>query len=669
VTTDTAIEPADSAVAFTPSSDSDAGAYLKTALAFLAISVLVGIVLAIQAIEPGFVGGVAALGYGRLQPAFTHLFISGWLTIGLIGALLFVVPRATRSEPSTSGSASIAAVSLLTVGVLAGAVAILFGFSEGRRYLDAPLWADGIVLVGLLAAARPILSVVRAGDDRDLGVVQWYAGGGFTWLILAHVVGNLPGLTGTAAQLQTLFYRSSLIGLWLGAAGIATVFYLAPRLTGRAASKGTRLSVLGFWSMAFVWAMTSPAELTFTAVGDWLETIGVVFAIGMLVPVLVIFADLVAAIRGRLDDVDEKTTLRFVISGAVAFSLIPVFTLAHAFRSSSSVLLFTDWVAATELLVFGAITLWLMAVIRFAASASDDSAGRIHHLGTVFGLLLAVGAAAFAGVQTGFTWAGAANSRVFTNAGDGFVNSVRAAEGPRVVWLVGFAIFALAQLLAVARLGRSDLKRPEPVLEPAYEAEADLAPVRPLGVNKLRFGATGLFAAALLLVVVLPAFEADQRDPTILADFARNYSEGSDAAKGREIYIDQGCQVCHTQVVRANVTDVGLGAVSVGGDYVREVPPVIGWQRIGPDLMHVAAREEAAAVEARLAAVGAASLDDLSAEERVAVEDGASDDAREAFRAHLADPQASRSWSTMPSYDHLSDADLDRLTEYLMTLE
>ncbi|NIR45759.1 MAG: hypothetical protein GWM93_16625, partial [Gemmatimonadetes bacterium] len=100
-------------------------------------------------------------------------------------------------------------------------------------------------------------------------------------------------------------------------------------------------------------------------------------------------------------------------------------------------------------------------------------------------------------------------------------------EGPRVVWLVGFAVFALAQLVAVVRMGRADFGRTEPELDPPHQPEADLAPVKPLGLNKLRFGAAGLFVAALLLVVAFPALESEQRDPTILADYARNYVEGT----------------------------------------------------------------------------------------------------------------------------------------------
>jgi cbb3-type cytochrome oxidase cytochrome c subunit len=38
------------------------------------------------------------------------------------------------------------------------------------------------------------------------------------------------------------------------------------------------------------------------------------------------------------------------------------------------------------------------------------------------------------------------------------------------------------------------------------------------------------------------------------------------------------------------------------------------------------------------------------------------------LKSRLIDPRGSRSWSIMPSYERLSDEDLDALTTYLMSL-
>ena len=77
--------------------------------------------------------------------------------------------------------------------------------------------------------------------------------------------------------------------------------------------------------------------------------------------------------------------------------------------------------------------------------------------------------------------------------------------------------------------------------------------------------------------------------------------------------------------------------MSVAGDYVREDPILLGTERVGPDLMHAASRENTGDPEW--------------------------------LKAHLENPQRERPWSNMPSYGFLSDADLDDLTAYLLTLE
>jgi cytochrome c oxidase cbb3-type subunit 2 len=89
---------------------------------------------------------------------------------------------------------------------------------------------------------------------------------------------------------------------------------------------------------------------------------------------------------------------------------------------------------------------------------------------------------------------------------------------------------------------------------------------------------------------------------------------------------------CHTESVRPIVTDVGLGAVSEAGDYAHESPVLLGVARMGPDLSHLAARGGT-------------------------------------FAEHLQNPRADRPWSTMPSYDYLSSADLDALLAYVNGLK
>jgi cytochrome c oxidase cbb3-type subunit II len=207
----------------------------------------------------------------------------------------------------------------------------------------------------------------------------------------------------------------------------------------------------------------------------------------------------------------------------------------------------------------------------------------------------------------------------------------------------------VAQAPPVQRPATAPVGRPSPPTGPPPLRE----PERTDNPRFVLAGALSLFALGLLMTVVLPILEALGAPPTELAATWRNYpalgagqapSEFTQAGldpelvvRGRRIYLAEGCWYCHTQQVRPIITDAGLGPVTRPGDLVYERPHLLGNQRIGPDLMHVGAREPT--------------------------------DEIDFVKTYLADPQAERRFSSMPSYAHLSDQDLTALAQYLVSLK
>ncbi len=61
--------------------------------------------------------------------------------------------------------------------------------------------------------------------------------------------------------------------------------------------------------------------------------------------------------------------------------------------------------------------------------------------------------------------------------------------------------------------------------------------------------------------------------------------------EGRDVYIREGCHVCHTQKIRALRTEVErYGHYSVAGEFVWDHPFMWGSKRTGPDLARVGGR-------------------------------------------------------------------------------
>lgn len=86
------------------------------------------------------------------------------------------------------------------------------------------------------------------------------------------------------------------------------------------------------------------------------------------------------------------------------------------------------------------------------------------------------------------------------------------------------------------------------------------------------------FMGVVSLVVFFPALE----DPGQPSEIWRPRTTTEE--EGRQIYIADGCQYCHSQYIRAQDWDYGDNRVSQAGDYHLDTPPLLGSERQGPDL-------------------------------------------------------------------------------------
>lgn len=638
--------------------------HLAASLAFLIVGVLMLAVASVQYVSPDALSGWAPISYGRLRPAAIHFLLYGWLTLGLVGAIYYAVPRLAGVKLVDPGVARIGFI-LMSIGYAAGGIAILAGQSEGIRYLEAPPVADLIVLIGLGAMAHSVARTVAKRDKRNTNPAGWFILASVLSLVGLHFIGNLtmlsllatlfwsqpPVLHGINSALVAGFYRAGIIGLWGATAGVGVVYFLVPRLIGLSTFKPTRMSLVGFWGLGVAWAFTGSADLTFTAIPDWLETIGIMFAMVLLLPVATIVVDIMSAIRGRRDEVSDRDqhSLNLVFLGLGLFAAIPVLNLTQALRASGGLVGFTDWVYGVEVLILlGAFSSWLFAYVFHVAppmvTADARRVQRWHLWLTVWGLAIAVFAMLVGGLVVGVTWAGggAADSPA---VGAGFESTADAMwnYGFAIARMVGLMVFAVGQALLFSyattawflATDRDAVLAADPELDAGgQQVNEELAVDSDAEPTWLRVASIALLVGigVFFVAVFLPSQEAESAEPSILANESRLYADDSDAALGREIYIREGCTSCHTQAVRPIVTDVGLGPVSVAGDYAHEEPVLLGIARMGPDLMHVGSR-------------GTVTIDQLK------------------------NPRGERSWSTMPSYRYLSEADLAALVAYVNGLK
>lgn len=155
---------------------------------------------------------------------------------------------------------------------------------------------------------------------------------------------------------------------------------------------------------------------------------------------------------------------------------------------------------------------------------------------------------------------------------------------------------------AVDEAAPSEAAAPEPAITlPEAAAPVAAAPAGPykppvlIGARdnpaNVMLGAIGLFLIVLLVGLVGPSIPFDEPGAR-----TSEIPYSTVAQEGQVLYESQGCNACHTQLVRPVVADVGLGAVTLN-----DSNQVIGTRRFGPDLSDVGSRyttDELAAIVA-----------------------------------------------------------------------
>src|SRR5579885_2370805 len=149
-----------------------------------------------------------------------------------------------------------------------------------------------------------------------------------------------------------------------------------------------------------------------------------------------------------------------------------------------------------------------------------------------------------------------------------------------------------------------------------------------------RAGALGVLITFFLIIwatVLMPMVLFNPKPSGNGNVYSYDEKAHADPARGRRVFVREGCFYCHTQFTR--LQDRGYGPLVKAGDYVFEAPHQLGTARTGPDLTNEGGRFPS-----------------------------------EWQKAHLINPRAVKPGSIMPSFSFLNDRDMNDLVAYIQSL-
>ena len=581
--------------------------------------------------------------FGRLRPLHTNAVIFAFVGNGIFMGVYYSIQRLCKARMFSDVLSKLHFWLWQLIIVLA-AVTLILGITTSKEYAELEWPIDILITLVWVIFGINLFGTILTRRERHLYVAIWFYIA--TWITVAmlHIVNSMEipvtlfksysAYAGVQDALVQWWYGHNAVAFFLTTPYLGLMYYFLPKAANRPVYS-YRLSIIHFWALIFIYIWAGPHHLLYTALPDWAQSLGTVFSIMLIMPSWGGMINGLLTLRGAWDRVRDDVVLKFFVVAITAYGMATFEGPMLSIKSVNAISHYTDWTIAhvhigalgwNGFLTFG-VLFWLIPRIYRTELYSRKLANIHFWLGTLGILFYAIPMYWSALTQWSML-------RQFTEEGvlkyPNFLETVKAIMPMYYTRAFGGFLYILGTCFGVYTLVRTamqgsllaDEEAEAPALEKNYTPHGTehwhrWIERRPIQLLVLAFVLVGIGG----LVEFLPTFLIQSNIPTIAS--VKPYTPLE--LEGRDLYIREGCYLCHSQMVRPFREEVArYGEYSKAGEFVYDHPFQWGSKRTGPDL---------------------------------AREGGKYPDSW--HYNHMDDPRTMSPGSIMPSYAHMLDQDLD----------
>jgi cytochrome c oxidase cbb3-type subunit I len=343
-------------------SDLTARWFLLSGVAYFFIVGIIAITIAAKFVWPELLGTVSIFTYGRLRPLHVNGMLFGWLLATDMGLAYYLVPRLCGVK-LWSEKLGVATAVIWNVIILGAVVSLLAGWNQGLEYAELPLPLDVLVVIAWIMFGANIFGTIAQRKYLQMYVSLWYVMGTILWTAFVYLTGNFAVLFATGVNQANLnwMYVHNAVGLIFTPIGLALAYYFIPR-TSNTPLHSHKLSMIGFWSLAFVYVWTGAHHMIHGPISQWLQTIAIAFSVMLLIPVWAVVYNFFATMQGQWQQLRENVPLKFLMTGVIFYLLTCFQGPMHSLRVVNAIVSKTDWIPGhAHMAVLGAFSFFAIA--------------------------------------------------------------------------------------------------------------------------------------------------------------------------------------------------------------------------------------------------------------------------------------------------------------------
>jgi len=338
--------------------------FLVTTIVFGVVGLLLGVLIAFQLAFPSLNYIIGEYGsFGRLRPLHTNGAIYGFVLSGVFASWYYIAQRVLKVSLHESKFLQVLAKAHFIVYILAIALAVItlpLGMTTSKEYSELEWPIDIFVVLMWVLWGASIAGLIGIRREKTLYVSIWYFMATFLTVAMLYLFNNMAVPTYFIAGVGDWYHSVSMyngsndamVQWWFGhnAVGfvltvpvIAMVYYFLPKESGQAIYS-YKLSLLSFWALIFVYIWAGGHHLIYSAVPDWVQTMGSLFSIVLILPSWGSAVNILLTMKGEWKQLQVNPLIKYMILGSTFYMFSTLEGSIQAIKSVNALAHFTDWV-------------------------------------------------------------------------------------------------------------------------------------------------------------------------------------------------------------------------------------------------------------------------------------------------------------------------------------
>ena len=569
-----------------------------------AVGMIVGVVIAFQLFLPALNLGISSTTFSRIRPLHTNAVIFAFVGNGIFMGVYYSLQRLCKARMFNDTLSKIHFWGWQAI-IVSAALTFPLGYTVSKEYAELEWPIDMVIAVIWVIFGINMIGTIMRRREKHMYVAIWFYIATFFTVTILHVVNSIelpvsflksyPVYAGVQDALVQWWYGHNAVAFFLTTPYLGLMYYFLPKAAQRPIYS-YRLSIVHFWALIFIYIWAGPHHLLYTALPDWAQSLGTVFSVMLIAPSWGGMLNGLLTLRGAWDRVREDPILKFMVVAVTAYGMATFEGPMLAIKSVNALSHYTDWTIAhvhvgalgwNGLLTFG-ILYWLIPRL-FNTNLYSKKLANLHFWIATLGIILYAVPMYFAGVTQGLMW------KEFSQEGflqyPLFLETVLQIIPMYIVRALGGTLYIVGVVFMIYNLGKT-IKAGNLIENEQAQAAALITKTEAHGEKKywhrwIERRPVQFFIIATIVVLIgglveiIPTFLIKSNIPTITS--IKPYTPLE--LEGRDIYIREGCYVCHSQMIRPFRSETErYGEYSKAGEFVYDHPFQWGSKRTGPDL-------------------------------------------------------------------------------------